>query len=154
MIASQISFFQNSYSYLQIEKKKWINKHLFSSIKSKEKKLGNFGNSFPRFINFVSRNYFRGRKMKITSGNRCHGMFYLAGMQVQLSHNCFNRLPSSTHDRSNGESTMSRDAIQRKSPSEIVARSSGGGTRVAPREKGTRRLQNILEIRDDWLLIQ
>lgn len=40
--------------------------------------------------------------MKITSGNRCHGMFYLAGMQVQLSHNCFNRLPSSsTHDRSN-----------------------------------------------------
>lgn len=65
MIASQISFFQNSYSYLQIEKKKWINKHLFSSIKSKEKKLGNFGNSFPRFINFVSGIIFAGEKWKL-----------------------------------------------------------------------------------------
>ena len=67
MIANQISFFQN-YSYLQIKKKKkkkWTNKHLFSPIESKEKKLGNFGNSFPRFINFVSGIIFAGEKWKL-----------------------------------------------------------------------------------------
>lgn len=97
--------------------------------------------------------------MKITSGNRCHGMFYLAGMQVQLSHNCFDysgfRVVRMI-DRVRGESTMSHDVIQRES--EARPKSSldlPAEEHVLPLEKrGTRRLQNIHEIRDDWRLIQ